>query len=267
MKRYSKRSSGPKYKAFKRRLLGVPGFGLGYQTLRSTALARSAISSRIHSFKRVCQPFGIQAGNAGSVTPTLINVSGTNPQLGISTVSASTFVQGTGNFGGALQFMLAHVANPAELTNLFDQYRIKAVKIDCMLTYNSAESGITTAAGAAQAYRSGVLPTMHYTVDFDDNTAPTNIVSVLENSYATSRRMDKPFSIMIKPRAQQIVTNGSSQVAGGLLASNTWLDNAATAVPHYGLKFWVEDWPISEVAGTFAIKFIPTYYLEAKNVI
>lgn len=239
--------------------------------LRSRALTRQAIASRIHQFKRVCQPFGFRGSTlSGTSGVNLVNVSTTvgNEQLSISTVGLSPFCEGGVSFGGALKFQLGHLANVSEITSLFDNYRIRAVKIDIMATFNSGESYINSAPGVSQTSTVGIIPTMHYTIDHDDATAPTNVVMVMENSYAKSKRMDRPFSIVIKPRAQQMIgTTAGASAVGGILPSSTWIDNAATNVNHYGLKFWVENWPVTSVVNTAAVQFICTYYLDAKNVV
>lgn len=242
-------------------------YGMGRK--RGMALARGALAARIHSFKRCTEAFGFRSGLIGAAS-VITHVNTGNGTAGFllqtANESASQFAPGTYQFGGSLQFMLAHVANVSEITQLFDNYRIKAVVVNIIPGFNSADFD----GGSATSNSSINIPTMHYTVDTDDATVPNNRVGVLEQSYSQSRRLDKPFSIMIKPRAQAVINSTALGTAvGGMLPTGTWLDNSRTDVPHFGLKFWVDEWAAVASPGMDAnyLKFTVDYYLEAKNVV
>lgn len=233
----------------------------------SRQLVRRAIASRVNIFKRSTNCFGIQAGLTGTSTHRLVNAGGTNQELiKIANVGASEFLGNTCyQFGGSLQFMLGHVANSSEITNLYDNYRIKMVYVKITPSFNSAD---VYQAGSDATHIS--IPTMHYAVDTDDSVVPGTRNTVMENSYSKTVRLDKPFTIAVKPRAQNVValSNGTN-VAGGLMPSNVWLDSSSIDILHYGLKFWIDEWPTVTAANTPGpfIKFDCTYILEAKNVV
>lgn len=225
---------------------------------RRNRLARSAIAARVHVFKRLTNAFGVISGVAGTSTLEEINIGSSPTALMINgTRSASEFQAGTYQWGGALQFMLSHVSNVSEITNLFDNYRIRGVKVTVTPGFNSAEV-VTTMN----------IPTMHYAIDTDDAAVPSTRIAVQENSTCRSRRLDSPFSIYIKPRAQNVIAAAAGSVAGGMLPAGQWIDTASQSIPHYGLKFWIDEFPTAATAGAnkAIIKFTVTYYLECKNV-
>jgi len=233
---------------------------------RGNRLLRSAIASRVNVFKRSTDAFGFQSSIAGvSNTPVLINT-GTSPNqlLSIANASASQFVTtNSSQFGGSLQFMLSHLANVSEIVNLYDNYRIKKVVVQVIPSFNSSD--LAQVAGGTHG-----IPCMHYAVDSDDATVPANRTAIMENSYCRTVRLDGPFNIVIVPRAQNVIaTSGGGSAAGGMLPSNTWLDTASQNVPHYGLKFWIDE--LVQVSADSSsrpfVKFSVTYYLECKNVV
>jgi len=243
--------------------------GILMKRRRGNRLLRNAIASRVNVFKRSTDAFGFKAPNTAGFTPTLVNAGASpNQLLTIANASASQFVgANSAQFGGSLQFMLSHLANVSEIVNLYDNYRIKKVVVQVIPSFNSSEL-IQAVAGPAG------IPCMHYAVDSDDATVPANRTSIMENSYCRTVRLDAPFNIVIVPRAQNVVaTSGGGSVAGGMLPANTWLDTASQNIPHYGLKFWIDE--MVQVAGLVDadtparpfVKFNVTYYLECKNVV
>lgn len=235
--------------------------------IRKPRLARQAIASRIHTFKRVTDAFGFRSavGGVGTTYIDLVNCgTGSNFLFSFANVSASNFATNSYQFGGSLQFMLAHVSNVSEIVSLFDNYRIKMVYVKVIPGFNSVDMVGGSITGAQHE-----LPTMHYTIDNDDATVPGNRTAVLENSYSKSVRLDKPFTIAIKPRAQNVVVGTGSSPAGGMLPANTWLDSSSQTIPHFGMKMWFDEWPVIAAANPAAatLKFIVTYTLECKNVV
>lgn len=231
----------------------------------------TGITSRVHAFKRVCQPIAITSFTAGSI-PAVTNGTGTGAfnYLNIGSQSLG-FILNTLQFGGAMSFALTQCANFADLTQLFDNYRIKKVILRFDYSMNSAPSSSTGAPGV-NTVTSQAVPLIHITPDFDDNSLPTTRVDVLQNSYTKTYRLDKSFSMALTPRAQTVVTSGaagqpsSATAVGGLLAAGTWLDCSSPAIPHFGVKFWIDDF--SDCGAALAsLRITPTYVLEAKNVV
>lgn len=250
---------GPKGRASNRRgvrIVKVPTYvapyrgGQAIRRLGSSSMANAL--ARVHTFKRVGEPVVISnlvTGRAGTF--------GNNDVLNIA-ATTDQFVPGTTQVAGAFRFALAQASNVTEITNLFDNYRIVRVKLMLSLSANNGDL-----VGAASTLP---IPMIHYTYDPDDGTVPASRTGVLENGYCRSRRLDKPFSITVTPRAQQSVVGGVGS-AGGLLPTSTWLDCASPAIYHYGVKFWMDQFPYTSTDKQFALTITPVYYLEAKNVV
>lgn len=231
---------------------------------RGSGLLRKAIGSRVNVFKRTTDAFGIKAGITGTSTYEQINCGSSPDQLlSIANAAASQFATGAYAMGGAFKFELAHLSNVSEITNLYDNYRIKMVYVHVIPSFNSSDVAFAGTTGAMG------IPMLHYTVDNDDAVVPTSRGKVMENSYAKSRRLDAPFTIAVKPRAQNVVATTAGSAAAGMLPVNQWLDCDSTTIPHYGLKFWLDEFPTvtSDTASRPFIKFTCTYILEAKNVV
>lgn len=239
---------------------------------RMGSASLSSALSRIHTFKRVGEPMEIlNPTGAGVTLPTLTNATGAGasyPYLQVGSSSFTSIASGV-KFGGAFSFQLAQCANVSEITSLFDNYRIKKVVLRFDYSVNQAPSTVASPSGN----QATAVPIMHICPDFDDNAVPAARTSVLENGYARTVRLDKTFTMSLTPRAQSTVTSGSASglVAGGLMPLGQWLDAASTQVPHFGVKFWIDDFAWSSLVGATGIfatlRVTPTYYLEAKNVV
>lgn len=231
---------------------------------RSSAPSRQIIASRIHTFKRMGTPFVFRNSNPGGFLP-LITSGGANA----NTAGLTLGNLGTGNnansimFGGSLSFSLNQISNPSEITSLFDNYRIKSVLLKFILSSDNAQIPIV-------AGMSSFLPIMHYTVDPDDAAVPTDMSQVLQNSYARTVRLGNIFDVGVSPRANAVVAanpTATTVTAGGILPSTQWLDCGTPNIFHYGLKFWVDQFPSSNDLGTLTLQVIPTFIIEAKNVV
>jgi len=274
--------SGRVYKG--RARAGQKGKSRVYTTRKASAGARMArrmggtmvnALARVHTFKRMALEMAI-VNKIGNVSPDLYNAAGSGafPYLQIGGY-ANDYIAGSSHFAGALTFQLAQLAslaNPGaltDITNLFDNYRIAKVSLRFDLSYNNAPGG-TGVAGYGPVT---TVPLIHICPDYDDNSIPASREGVMENAYARSYKLDRSFTMTITPRAQTVVSTGATTTstgAGGLLPVGTWLDCASPQIPHFGAKFWIEDFPVCPTgsAGPSAqIRITPTYYLECKNVI
>lgn len=231
----------------------------------------SSALARVHMFKRVGNPVVIQA----RASPTLALVApGSNSTLisgnGALAASVDSYVQFANQIRGAFKFMLNQCAETSEITSLFDNYRIKKVRLAFMYSGTDASTGTQGAAAAALA-----CPIMHYCYDPDDNKTPGSREEVLASGYAKSTRLDRIVYVDIVPRAQTPVTAGpassggaSTVVAvGGLMNRNQWYDSTNAAVEFYGLKFWIDQFPSVTSDNQYALTITPTFYIEGKNVV
>lgn len=188
-------------------------------------------------------------------------------------------IRGANDFGLSEFFQFSFLNASGDLANLYDNYRIKAVKVKFDLSFNSVPGDQTSGTGGSLPFAPNSLPMVHYCVDPDDNTPPTSVADVLQYSKSRSVRLgDKSLTITLSPRAQGVVSSNpvSSTVpitpaVGSMLPMNTWLDcqNAQT-VPHFGLKMFVENMPVGTGTGAnqwnWVLTMTPVYILECKNV-
>lgn len=229
----------------------------------------SAALSRVHAFKRVGDMMNIAPSNT-STTPTVLNGTGSGafPYLQVGAQQALG-ITGVASFGGAFTFQLSQCANVNDITNLFDNYRIAKVVLRFDYTANQAPSGAGGASGGVLA-----VPLLHICPDYDDNSIPTARTSVLENGYVRTVRLDRPFTMTLTPRGQNVVATGvgtSTVGVGGLMPVGAWLDTSVTNTPHFGVKFWLDDMALNQLSTpgqtNSSLRITPTYYIEAKNVI
>lgn len=232
--------------------------------MRQTPLYKS-IANAVHSFKRMGQSVVIQGSSAGGLGLTVTG----NTGLLTGAPSAIAMVNGnfawSGQFGLGFKFNLAQVVNSTDLTNLFDSYRIKAVKLVFNLSYNVASGFVS---GTSVAAQSSVIPLMHIAEDVDDASTPGSALAVQELTKCRTKRLTQTVSMMVRPRAQQSIV-GMNGTQGGLLNPKTWLDTASTGIDHFGVKCWIEDWPIGSIPQdrNVGITVTPTYYIECKTAV
>jgi len=240
---------------------------------RAARMPRSLSSAlgRVHVFKRVGNPVVIQARAA----PTLALVApGSNATMiagnGALAATVDSYVTFANQVRGAFKFMLSQCAETAEITSLFDNYRIRKVRLAFMYSGTDASTGLQGAASASLA-----CPIMHYCYDPDDNKTPGTREEVMASGYAKTTRLDRIVYVDIVPRAQTPVTNGpttsggaSTVVAtGGLMSRNQWFDSTNASVEFYGLKFWIDQFPSVASDNQYALTITPTFYIEGKNVV
>jgi len=215
----------------------------------------------VHSFKRVGEPLVIRNTVAAGLG--IAQSGGPSGMLNFGTPGFGSAINGTQQIGIGCVFRLAQASAIADLTGLFDNYRIKKVVLRFNPLINSAPGEVSS--GSAQMLLSAI-PTLNVCPDFDDSVAPTSLTDVLQNSYTRTYRLDKPFTVSLTPRAQSVVTATGATTAGGLAPLSQWFDCQSAAIDHHGLKMWLSHFPICATAGSVGIEITPVYYLEFKNV-
>jgi len=183
------------------------------------------------------------------------------PTPGAFTGNFQPYANGT-NWSAACTFALDRTVFPSELTQLYDMYKIKGVRV----TFDYAATMAVADPGAVPA------PRMIIHKDFDDSAFDTWNHFMQATARCTERRLTKgPFSIFVKPRIK--MAQYDSSLAAGLSAASalkrSWIDCNNSGITHWGLKFAVVDWPAVNIADTVArpvlrVKF--DYYIAMKGV-
>lgn len=145
---------------------------------------------------------------------------------------------GTADQGYGFAFRLSDTPGFAELTNLFDAYKITLVEV---IWENTAVSA--NVSGNTVAY-----PTVLAFPDYDDSDVPTTLASVeqvqrMERLQFSATRNQHKRSIVPRVLSPTVVTGGTTNNA--LQQAAPWLDCAWAAVEHYGVKFWVKNYNTS----------------------
>lgn len=129
-------------------------------------------------------------------------------------------------------FSLGQLPGISDFTSLFDKYKITYVKMMMKLVVDPS----------AQNANVSHYPTLYYCPDYDDNLTPASINDLRE--YGRTRmavlRPDRYVTIRIKPAVLQeyFISAGQTSVASKW---NQWVDMARTDIPHYGLKYAIDN--------------------------
>jgi hypothetical protein len=158
------------------------------------------------------------------------------------------------------QFKFSDLPNTTDFSGLFDQYRIKGVKITFYPVSNVAYS---TSASAAPM----PIGEFYTVLDFDDAGTPANLNELLQ--YGTLRRsyFNRPHKRYLKPLATQSGVYQAGGVTTGYrsLPSSTWFDMANIDVLYYGIKgaYSISD---SSLMIKETIRVTATYYFQLRMV-
>lgn len=156
-------------------------------------------------------------------------------------------------FLGNLNFSLNQVINPTDFSNLFDRYRINYVTVKVRLAIDPG----------AQIPASARYPRIWWVHDFDDAVIPGSIAELREHANYREAALDphKPVEMKIRPSTLSLIYR--TAVASSYEPKwNTWVDMAQTDVPHYGIKFGIDD--LTNTA--YRVTFEQRLFFECKNV-
>jgi len=144
-------------------------------------------------------------------------------QINFGASSSSINLGGVGVYGPT-------TPNSAELSNLFDQFKITNVTLRIDWDYNSYPVSSGTA----------VAPLIYYAADYDDSgSSPVSTLlqypgvqthSFLENGY-------RPLIVMVKPKPLRDIANTGVLTSYGPMTAAPWIRTSEMTTPHYGLKF------------------------------
>lgn len=177
-----------------------------------------------------------------------------------TTVRSKTMVANApyinGSSFGALAFTLSDLPNYTELTNLYDEYRIKAVRIFWIPTTNV--NGTVWNGASTIVYS---LPALYSWIDNDDDTVPTSLAQGQEyESFKCHGQLSTTRQRTIIPDASKALYTGAAFTGYGN-ARNQWIDNNSPNVKHYGIKYGI----VNQTANSGAMDVVATFYLEFRK--
>lgn len=200
--------------------------------------------SKVYRFKRINKTLIIQnSGTANTIT------TDDTSQINLSGVTGDT----VGSlFTGSMAFALNNVQNASDFVGLYDQYKIRGVKVTFTPLSTSADAGSTQ-----------YVPTLYHYQDMDDTTIPT-AVEVRQHQNIKIRRLEKPTSIFISYPKAMVDIGSPTPVTSAL--STSWIDCNSSLVPHNGLKFMIRNANLTaQPTNIWACRIDATYYLQFKN--
>jgi len=154
-------------------------------------------------------------------------------------------------------FTLNSLPDYAEFTNLFDQYKICAIKQKFIFDKCSADANSVT---------SSLLPNIYSVLDRDDDTALTAIDDYCQYDTLKMKRINNPFKRYFRPRMATAVYQGA--FTGYAQGGNMWVDTGSPGVEYYGHKWGIdatmEGGIGSHLLGT--IKIFTTYYIKCRTL-
>lgn len=162
--------------------------------------------------------------------------------------------QAAADQGFQASYLLSGVPNSSEFTALYDCYRIDKVEITFVFDLGSA---------ATTSY----YPRIVFAPDFNDSTPPTTETDVLQYSQARSYQFsdaNRELTISIVPRVAKTVYRTAVTSAYGWDSTRTWLDTAYPDIPHFGLKFFVNNYNSTSFGGT-KLRYYTRYFVTCAN--
>lgn len=167
------------------------------------------------------------------------------------TVQLATITNSTLDQNLVYQFKLSDLPNSTELTNLYDQYKIKSINLKIVPNY-----AVNTVGGGVS------VPPVHSVLDFSDATALTGITDYMQYSTYKMTRGLSMHKRFLYPRQLEYAldqTTGTSALAD---VSNKWVRSESPNINHLGCKVLI---PGSVGSPSFTYSVFATYYVLLKQ--
>lgn len=160
-------------------------------------------------------------------------------------------------------FSLAQLPSYTDFTNLFEQYRINAVKLQFMPTFDSADLNFNPAGTGSVWTR---IPRMYTIIDRDGNPQLSTENAMIQ--YGNVRQITsplKPFSVYIKAPCVQVATANNVTLVGGAPKGKQWIDCDNYNIGHWGCA--LGGIAGGTTSGQIIYQVVATFYMQFKNAI
>lgn len=209
------------------------------------AIKRKSARQMARAKKRVARPRmtrGVKMSRSSTTTHSFIRK------------GASWSVQGNAvhtPYQAISDIKFSSLINSSEFGNLYDQYKIKWVKLQIWLRVDPS----------AQTASAAVYPKLYWYRDQDDTTLVSqNEMRERSNTKIAVLRPDRPITIWIKPNVLNQVYRGVGTVSY-VPVWNQFLDMTNQDVVHYGIKYNIDNFTNTN----YYIDGEQTYYFDCKN--
>lgn len=166
---------------------------------------------------------------------------------------------GNTSFHGAMKFALNYLPNYTEFLNLYDMYRINAVKVSFIPLSN-----VTLSLGNAAVidqYTSN-YSRFQTVIDYNDKNLLTSADEYREYSTYKWTPNTRIHTRFFRPRYTPTVTEGGGTY--GVTSSSTWVSTASNATEWYGIKYHI-NFGVAAPATLTTHEVEVKYYLSFRN--
>lgn len=173
-----------------------------------------------------------------------------------------------GDFLGAFAFQLQDLPNVNSFAGMFDQYRIKMVKVEIVTNVTCNATAGAGGVGVVNEINPGTIITV---IDTDDSVVPPTNASLFSHDTCKVHGTTNGTKYVrwIEPMVDFNVFQASTGTfvgVGGL--KDTWIDMATTNVSHFGFKYLLRAMPFNTGAlSANTTTFYCTYYMEFRKTI
>lgn len=200
------------------------------------AVRRSSGAGRVYNFKRTLSV------NIPVVNPVGGSISGAN-----------------GSINSSIGIALSDLPGYTDFTNLYDEYRILAIKTRWTPNFTAYSSGSTNQATYP--------PTLCTVLDRNDSAPISSRPVMMEYQTFRERPSSRINKIYCKTYCQSEIYRTGVSSAWGAARGKQWINISSNDVPYYAYK-WSLFWPVagtgSETVGNIVMD--TTVYLQCRNV-
>lgn len=158
-------------------------------------------------------------------------------------------------------FHLSDLPQAATFTELYDQYRILAVKITFFPEFNVF---FQVATG-----NSFVMPILYTVIDYDTEAIPTSLAQLYDYTNLKKRFFKSPVTRYFKPQAGYSTgaINGASVSAtiGGNVSRKQWFNTNQPGVAYVGIRGSIDCATLTQLPPS-TIRVVADYYIQFRNV-
>lgn len=161
--------------------------------------------------------------------------------------------------GVGTSFKLDDLDGYAELTALYDQYKITGIKAQFFPRTNSLSQDVLVGTMTE-------CPGLVTIVDIDDATAPADWTEICQYQGAKFHAFSKPFTLFFRPKVAT-AAYGAGAFTSYTSGTSPWIDAASPSVVYYGLK--IGSFPYAIGNNTTidpAWDIVYTFYVKCKGV-
>lgn len=130
-------------------------------------------------------------------------------------------------------FRLADLPNYTEFTALFDLYRFNKIVVRFVPSFTGSDMNPATTSWA--------IPTFYSAIDHDDAVTPANLDVLMQYPSLRLTRGNRIHTRIFTPAVSTDIFTGTTE--GSSPKFKAWLNCADATVPHYGLKFYIDQPP------------------------